>query len=150
LDVQTVGIWDNGFGTRVVIFVRLDMFLNHFSGQRGKDKESLVGDVEVGLESTFETPKGRVGEPTDDGFIVDVSEDGISSDLVRAKAKPPQEGTIDVQTSEMTETFDAGGCGIFEVINSMAGDRVAAGKDTIKNPSMGASGATDGAIGGHG
>jgi hypothetical protein len=126
------------------------MFLDHFSGQRFKDEERLLGNIEVGLESTFETSKGRVGEPTDDGFIVNVGSDGIRSDLIGAKAKPLHEGTIDVQTSEMAKTFDTSGSCIFEFINSMASDRGAAGKNSIKNTSMGASEATNGAIGGHG
>jgi hypothetical protein len=128
VDIETMRIWDGGGGSRIVILVSFDMFLGNRGWKRLENEESLVCDIEVGLESALETPEGRMGESTaDDCFVVNISSDGVGGDLVGSKMKPSQESSIDVETGKMAKTFDSGGGGIGEVVDGVPSDRGATG-----------------------
>ena len=96
------------------------MYLGDWSGKRRENLKSLVGDVEVGLESSFETSEGGVGETADHSFVVDVGLDVVDCDVFVAEIKPPEEGAVDIETREMAESFDLGSRGILELVHGMA------------------------------
>jgi hypothetical protein len=120
--VEAVRVRDHRSGVRVVVLVGLDMDLVDRGGEGGQDMECFISDIEVCLESSFQTSKRWVRESADDCVVVNVGLDGGGCDVIVAETKPADESAINIKTRQVAKAFDAGCIGILKFVDGMAND----------------------------